>query len=120
MEENQQIWVDIGHRLAQARKKRGMKQIEAAERLGLLQSNLSAIERGKTKFGVEVLLKACKLYYVNADLILKGKEMIETNAYLDELLVLAKRYDDILFKLDRLNQRDLFEIETHIDGLLMP
>lgn len=121
MEENQIEWDKIGERLSQARKKKGLKQIEAAEKLDLLQSNLSAIENGKAKLSTEVLLKACKLYNVFADSILFNREVKATNEYMDELEILAVRYSDILFKLDMLqSQKDLEEIKQHLDGLLMP
>lgn len=121
MEENQEVWVEIGHRLAQARKKKKMKQIQAAEALGLKQSNLSAMETGKAKISIEILMQSCKLYNVYTDYILFGREVKATNEYSDELEILAVRYSDILFKLDMLEDaRDVEEIRQHLDGLLMP
>lgn len=120
MEENQ-VWVEIGHRLSQTRKGKKIKQISAADVLGLKQSNLSDVERGKVKLSVEVLLKACKLYNTSSDKILFNREVIETNEHLDELINLAKRYDDILYKLDMLEDpKDVEEIRQHLNGLLMP
>lgn len=121
MEENQNVRREIGARLTEARKKKRLKQVEAAERLGLLQSNLSAIERGKAKLSLEVLVKACRLYNVYADFILFNREVIETNDYLNELLNLATVYDDVLYKLDKLETiEQVEEVRQFINSLLMP
>lgn len=121
MDEDQLMWSEIRSRIVDARKKAGFKQNAVAKPLGLEQSNLSAMEHGKTKLSTEVLIKACKLYNVSADWILWGKEMRETNSYLEELLNLAIIYDDILYKLDKLETiEQVEEVRQYLNSLLMP
>ncbi len=49
-------------RLVQARKKAGLSQTQAAQRLGTSQPNISMVESGQRRIGVVELLKFAKVY----------------------------------------------------------
>ena len=49
-------------RIFEARERTGMKQSEAAQKLGITQWMLSRIETGRTEVGVALLLKMAHLY----------------------------------------------------------
>ena len=49
----------LGRRLAHLRKKRGYTQIELAQKMNLIQSVISAYERGKIRMTSEILIQFC-------------------------------------------------------------
>ncbi|MBA7554049.1 hypothetical protein ES705_46661 [subsurface metagenome] len=63
----------IGERLTQIRKKRGYTQKELAQKMGLIQSLISAYECNKLRLNAEMLTRFCNSLKVSADEILGTK-----------------------------------------------
>ena len=51
--------VEIGNRIAEIRKQRGLTQTELSEITGLKQVNISKIENGKYGVGIDILNRIC-------------------------------------------------------------
>ena len=60
----------IGKRIREARRSRGMTQVQLAEAAGISASHMGDIETGRSSFSVEVLQKICRALHVSADSIL--------------------------------------------------
>lgn len=56
--------LNIGVRLAEIRKEKGIKQIDACSKAGILVNHLSRIENGNTAPSITDLIKLCKLYRI--------------------------------------------------------
>lgn len=52
--------IEIGNRVAEIRKQRGLTQAELSEITGLQQVNISKIETGKYNVSIDILNKVCK------------------------------------------------------------
>lgn len=63
---------DVGNRVRQARKDKGLTQSQLADRIDVSESHLSAIETGKINFGVDVLYKLTDELQVSADWLLRA------------------------------------------------
>ena len=61
---------DYGKRLREARKAKGLTQIQAAELCDLEQPNYQRIESGKSDIKISMLYKICKGLGISADFIL--------------------------------------------------
>ena len=48
---------NIGNRVREARKMRNITQADLADKLHIAVSHLSAIERGQSNFGVDILMR---------------------------------------------------------------
>ena len=109
---------EIAGRMVLARKKIGLTQKQAAERIGIHQTNLSAMESAKTKLSIDVLLKACKLYQVSSDWLLFNKQTA-TDDYLEQLGTMALPYAELVYNLAQLEDfNKVREINHYICGLL--
>jgi XRE family transcriptional regulator, fatty acid utilization regulator len=66
-------WIAVGRRI---RSLRGfdLTQTEFANRIGVTQSYLSAIEHGRGEVGAEVLLAIAQEFHRSVDWLLTGKE----------------------------------------------
>ena len=62
---------EIGLRIQNLRKSRNLSQLEFAELIDISPSHLSSIEMGKTRFGVDILIRMVQVLEVPADVILK-------------------------------------------------
>lgn len=51
--------IEIGNRIAEIRKQRGLTQTELSEITGLQQVNISKIEKGKYNVSIDILNKLC-------------------------------------------------------------
>jgi len=67
-----EIMNTIHDRIKQVRLNRGLKQIVAAEKIGVSQRMLSAIENGDNQPTIQVLIKIAAFYGVSADYLLFG------------------------------------------------
>lgn len=74
---------DRGLCLKALRRKRGLSQQEAASRLGITRSTVSAYERNIKSPSLEILEKMAILYHASIDYML-GMES-RTNLYIDDL-----------------------------------
>lgn len=52
--------IEIGNRVAEIRKQKGLTQSELSEITGLQQVNISKIETGKYNVSIDILNKVCK------------------------------------------------------------
>jgi transcriptional regulator with XRE-family HTH domain len=66
-------WAEVGRRIRQIRGF-DMTQGEFAKRIGVSQSYLSAIERGRNEVGAEVLLAISREFGHSIEWLLTGKE----------------------------------------------
>ena len=60
----------MGAKLRKARKRMRMTQEQAAEHIDMSVSFIGHIERGSRIPSVETIVRLCRLYHVNADIIL--------------------------------------------------
>lgn len=63
---------DMGKRIQLRRKHIGIKQYDLAERLGISNNHLSAIENGTQNTTIEILIKICDELQVTPDYLLLG------------------------------------------------
>lgn len=59
---------NIGKRIAELRKEKGMTQAQLAEKCGMLQPNIAAIEAGKNSTTIDVLERITKALGVKIEL----------------------------------------------------
>ena len=62
---------EIGLRIQKLRRSKNYSQIEFAELIDISPSHLSSIEMGKTRFGIDILMRITDVLQVPADVILK-------------------------------------------------
>ncbi len=78
----------VGARIKEARKNRGLKQTELAEKLNISPTHMSNIETGCTNYGVDIFMRITEILQVSAD------ELLRTN--IPEVdAVYAKEFEDI-------------------------
>jgi transcriptional regulator with XRE-family HTH domain len=65
--------MDIGVRFKQLRVTNNLKQVEFAQRVGISQSTLSEIEKGRSNPSVETVISTSKYFKVSTDWLLKGE-----------------------------------------------
>jgi DNA-binding XRE family transcriptional regulator len=63
----------IGERFKELRIKNELNQIEFAKKVGISQSTLSEIEKGKSKPSVDTVISTSNSFNITTDWILKGK-----------------------------------------------
>jgi len=102
----------IGVRLAELRKRRGMTQLELAERLHVRQSLLSRYERGVVRLHGQLVAEFAKALRVSADELLGLKEA-KTNGFLPE-----RRFLRRLQKVHKLSKRQKENLLGTIDAFL--
>ena len=61
----------VGSRIQEARKEQGISQNQLAELLNISVSHLSAIECGRSNFGVDILMRITEVLKVSADSLLR-------------------------------------------------
>ena len=66
--------MDIGCRIKELRKKRGLNQPELGKIVNLTGSTISAIEIGKNNPTPDAIIRLCNFFEVSADYLLTGKE----------------------------------------------
>lgn len=79
---------EIGLRIQKLRKSKNYSQIEFAELIDISPSHLSSIELGKTKFGIDILMRIVNVLRVPADVILQTglpEQNPLTAVYLEEI-----------------------------------
>ncbi len=62
--------VNVGNRIREARQRRNITQSQLAELLDISVSHLSAIESGRSNFGVDILMRMTEALEVSADWLL--------------------------------------------------
>lgn len=61
----------VGIRIQEARKAAGINQTQFAEMVDISVSHLSAIETGRSNFGVDILMRITEILKVSADSLLR-------------------------------------------------
>ncbi len=70
---DQRYFKALGARLAEARKRAGMTQLELAEALGIAQQTLAHYETGRSRIQVDILIPMADLLRVSLDEVLTGR-----------------------------------------------
>jgi len=69
--------IDMGTRMKQARKALHLTQEEIAEKLDISVKHYSGIERGVAGLSLETLVKVSNILYISLDYLVKGTDMTE-------------------------------------------
>lgn len=77
---------EVGNRIRQARKEKGLSQADLAEKLSISNSHISDIENGKTKLGLDIFMGITEALQVSADWLLQT-DIPNVNAILDNEIV---------------------------------
>lgn len=72
LDENNSNKCLYAQRIVDRRKSMKLKQYELAEKIGISTTHMCAIENGRDKLTIEVLLKLCEVLDVSTDYILAG------------------------------------------------
>jgi transcriptional regulator with XRE-family HTH domain len=102
----------IGRRLRDLRKRRGLTQIEVAEKLGIRQALVSEYELGETRVHGALVAAFAKVLQASADEILGIKELKENG------LIKDRRFLRRLEQIDKLPRRKKDALITTIDAFL--
>lgn len=102
----------IGKRLRELRKRRGLTQVEVAQKLGIQQALLSAYELGQVRVHGVLVAAFAELFRVPADEILGLKPMKENGAFRD------RRFIRRLEKIERLPKRAKQTLLKNLDMFL--
>lgn len=104
----------IGDRLKELRIKKGLKQSEIAELLGLSSSAVGMYEQNRRKPDSEILLKYAEIFDVSVDYIL-GNSNIESGEFMDEIRKFVSSCDGLMFNGEVLSDDDLEQIMNAIE-----
>ncbi len=102
----------IGKRLRELRKRRGLTQVEVAQKLGIQQALLSAYELGQVRIHGVLVAAFAELFKVSADEILALKPLKENGAFRD------RRFIRRLEKIERLPKRAKQTLLKNLDMFL--
>lgn len=80
----------VGSRIQEARKEQGISQNQLAELLNISVSHLSAIECGRSNFGVDILMRITEVLKVSADSLLRTNTPSVSAIYGTEFEALLK------------------------------
>lgn len=80
----------VGGRIKAARKEKGLSQNELADQLNISVSHMSAIECGRSNFGVDILMRITEVLKVSADTLLRTDIPSVSVIYSAELEALLK------------------------------
>ena len=86
MNNDKQILVEMGLRIAKRRKELHLTQEQLAERVNMSLQSISCIELGKKAIRPENLIFVCKALAVSADYLLTGTKTAEQLAGIDKKL----------------------------------
>jgi transcriptional regulator with XRE-family HTH domain len=105
----------IGHRIRDLRKRRGLTQVEIAEKLGIQQALLSAYELGQVRIHGALVAAFADIFKVSADEILGLKPQKQNGPFSDRRFL--RRLERIEKLPKRAKQTLLSTIDTYISGL---
>lgn len=111
--EHDQLAADIGMRLAQLRKEKGITQAEMAEHLAISQPMASDYERGKLRLHGELIVQISEILNVSADEILGIKASTSTKSPLKN-----RRLSHRLQAINQLPKRDQDALFRTIDAFI--
>ena len=101
--------VEIGKKLKELRLKRGMRQYEVAEKIGMSRSAISNIEKGHRSVTVKTLHNFCELYNINISFF---DDVIDVKNF-DEAVDLTTRLENI-FSSDKISNEKKSELYEEI------
>jgi transcriptional regulator with XRE-family HTH domain len=105
---------DFGLRLQEIRKRRGLSQVEVAEKLGIHQSLISQYERGYLRLHGALLVRLAQVLKTTPDAILAVKEFAPDG----ESGTLDRRFVRRLQRLDKLSAHQKKILLGTIDAFL--
>lgn len=105
----------VAKRLRELRKRRGLTQVEVAEKLGIQQALLSTYERGQVRIHAVLVAAFADLFKVSADQLLGLKEPKGNGALHDRRFL--RRLERIEKLPKRAKQTLLATIDTYLTGL---
>lgn len=111
--EHDKLAAEIGARLAQLRKEKGITQAELAERLEISQPMASDYERGKLRLHGELIIQLSEILGVSADEILGIKATQQPKS-----AVKNRRLSHRLQAIDQLPKRDQDALFRTIDAFI--
>ena len=104
----------LGENIKQIRKQKGILQKEAAEHVGMTQSNFSRMEAGNTQPNVETLIKLSGLFGVTVDYIINPDTEMP-----HEVSIQDKGIQEQIRLLSMLPEEDRTLVSQIIDKLLV-
>lgn len=106
-------------RIVNRRKSMKLKQYELAEKIGISTTHMCAIENGRDKLTIDVLLKLCEALDVSTDYILAGTTAAnQPLERLNKTLTLCSEEDLDFLQLvaEALIRRDMERGKTRVDS----
>lgn len=79
-------FIDIGIRIKAFRLRKGISQMKLAKTLGVSQTHMSNIERGRAGVTIEILVKMSNIFQCSMDAIVFGEEKADRDSDMDEFL----------------------------------
>ena len=104
---------EIGRRIAQLRKEKGLTILELSELTGLDNSNIGKIEKGKYNVGIDILGKIADALGVSIELKNKNMEPKKIKT-LEELAQYINSHEDWMLEVNDLIESNGWEDETGI------
>ena len=102
----------IGKRLRELRKRRGLTQVEIAEKIGIQQALLSAYELGHVRIHGALIAAFAEVFKVSADEVLGLKPLKENGAFRD------RRFIRSLERIEKLPKRAKQTLLKNLDMFL--
>ena len=104
----------IGQKLKALRFKKGLKQSELADLLGLSASAVGMYEQGRRRPDTEILLKYAEIFGVSVDYILATDDA-DTKELVPEIRKFMQSQDGLMFNGEILSDDDLEQIMSAIE-----
>ena len=105
--------MDIGNKISKLRERRGLSQVQLAEKLHMSQGSLGMYETGKRKPSLETLELIADFFNVSTDYLLGREEGGEKIYDIDEMINNA-----MMFKGEPLTENDREILRGVIEGYL--
>lgn len=87
-------YAEIGKRISNIRKSKGMTQFQVCEKCDISDKYLSNIERAKSIPSIEILMRICKVLDTTPDIILLGTNKNNNTDLMQETASLLNVLDD--------------------------
>lgn len=105
--------MDIGNKISKLRERRGLSQVQLAEKLHMSQGSLAMYETGKRKPSLDTLKLIADYFNVSTDYLLGRKEGDEKTYDIDKMINNA-----MMFKGEPLTDNDREILRGVIEGYL--
>lgn len=90
MEKENKKLKDIGNRIKEARKKKGISQAELADSIGVSLTYMSCLENGKKTMSIDKLIKITDVLQISADWLLRSDIPEVRSIYIKEIEEILK------------------------------